>query len=244
MKMAADQMDLLAKLAAMEKALRDQEDRLNAEKQTRKESELKSKQELQERQMKEYEEKLQLKMEIAAREEKMRREIELRDKELQQERDERKATMELLRVKEDQLTDMINRSSTTSVDGDADDKSEGRPSSSIPDTSGTCPCDCLQRGFPHCVLYPKDQCNCSYSCSFVKEYFADSTRQDHISLRRDVTEKLQLHTSHLNNGHSNDPLDGSLENGQNGRKNGMNSIKPPQAMANGHRQGAQSKPLV
>ena len=32
------------------------------------------------------------------------------------------------------------------------------------------PCECFQTGFQHCVLYPKEFCNCSASCTFVKDY--------------------------------------------------------------------------
>ena len=32
------------------------------------------------------------------------------------------------------------------------------------------PCECFNTGFQHCVLYPKEFCNCSASCTFVSEY--------------------------------------------------------------------------
>ena len=32
------------------------------------------------------------------------------------------------------------------------------------------PCECFNTGFEHCVIYPKDVCNCSASCAFVQEY--------------------------------------------------------------------------
>ncbi len=32
-------------------------------------------------------------------------------------------------------------------------------------------CLCTEQGYRKCIAYKRDVCSCSYSCSFVKDYF-------------------------------------------------------------------------
>ena len=47
------------------------------------------------------------------------------------------------------------------------------------------PCECFNTGFQHCVLYPKEFCNCSASCTFVSEYLqgTNDDQSEMISMR-------------------------------------------------------------
>ena len=39
-------------------------------------------------------------------------------------------------------------------------------------------CECVNTGFQHCVLYPKEFCKCSASCTFVNEFFQGGKDDD------------------------------------------------------------------
>jgi hypothetical protein len=105
-----DKMDenLVAKLAAMEEMLKENEGKLEVEKRIRKESEDKLKSQMENSKRDEVEQR-RLRVQMFESQEKMRKEIESREMELDIERLEKEATMELLREKEEQLTEMINR---------------------------------------------------------------------------------------------------------------------------------------
>merc|ERR1739844_113923 len=49
------------------------------------------------------------------------------------------------------------------------------------------PCECLNTGFDNCMLYPSGFCDCSASCSFVKDYLQDENqgndRTEMVSMR-------------------------------------------------------------
>ena len=49
------------------------------------------------------------------------------------------------------------------------------------------PCECLNTGFQNCMLYPSGFCDCSASCSFVKDYLQDedqgNDRTEMVSMR-------------------------------------------------------------
>ena len=49
------------------------------------------------------------------------------------------------------------------------------------------PCECLNTGFDNCMLYPSGFCDCSKSCSFVKDYLQDedqgNDRTQMVSMR-------------------------------------------------------------
>ena len=49
------------------------------------------------------------------------------------------------------------------------------------------PCECLSTGFQTCMLYPSGFCDCSKSCSFVKDYLQDedqgNDRTEMVSMR-------------------------------------------------------------
>ena len=49
------------------------------------------------------------------------------------------------------------------------------------------PCECLSTGFQTCMLYPSGFCDCSKSCSFVKDYLNDedqgNDRTEMVSMR-------------------------------------------------------------
>ena len=50
-------------------------------------------------------------------------------------------------------------------------------------------------GFECCVQYQHNECNCSYSCKFVKEYFEDSkelTNEEMKQLSSEWSEKRRL----------------------------------------------------
>ena len=57
--------------------------------------------------------------------------------------------------------------------------------SSVPDLAP--PCECLNTGFDNCMLYPSGFCDCSKSCSFVKDYLQDedqgNDRTQMVSMR-------------------------------------------------------------
>ena len=39
-------------------------------------------------------------------------------------------------------------------------------------------CECFNTGFQHCVLYPKEFCKCSASCTFVNDYLQGGKDDD------------------------------------------------------------------
>ena len=43
-------------------------------------------------------------------------------------------------------------------------------------------CECVNTGFQHCVLYPKEFCKCSASCTFVNEFFQGGKDDDNAEI--------------------------------------------------------------
>ena len=49
-------------------------------------------------------------------------------------------------------------------------------------TNLTPPCKCVNDGFDHCVLYPKEFCKCSASCTFVSDDYLQGDNDDQIEV--------------------------------------------------------------
>jgi len=93
---------------------------------------------------------------------------------------------EEIRVKDEIILDLRERLAQyepESLAGSTLDVSSRK--SSVPSLAP--PCECLNTGFQNCMLYPSGFCDCSASCSFVKDYLQDedqgNDRTEMVSMR-------------------------------------------------------------